>query len=68
MDEIFEITEFVQEEAGYGTDLIWGNCFDETLGDKISVTVIATGFEHNHKNKVKLDDNAEKIVVSLEDE
>lgn len=44
MDEIFEITEFVQEEAGYGTDLIWGNCFDESLGDKISVTVIATGF------------------------
>ena len=44
MDEIFEITEFVQEEAGYGTDLIWGNCYDETLGDKLSVTVIATGF------------------------
>ena len=44
MDEIFEITEFVQEEAGYGTDLIWGNCYDEDLGDKLSVTVIATGF------------------------
>lgn len=44
MDEIFEITEFVQEEAGYGTDLIWGNCYDESLGDKLSVTVIATGF------------------------
>ncbi|NJC25278.1 cell division protein FtsZ [Neolewinella antarctica] len=44
MDEIFEITEFVQEEAGYGTDLIWGNCFDENMGDKLSVTVIATGF------------------------
>lgn len=44
MDEIFEITEFVQEEAGYGTDLIWGNCYDENLGDKLSVTVIATGF------------------------
>lgn len=68
MDEIFEITEFVQEEAGYGTDLIWGNCYDESLGDKISVTVIATGFEHNHKNKVSLDETAEKIVVSLEDE
>ena len=46
MDEIFEITEFVQEEAGYGTDLIWGNCYDENLGDSISVTVIATGFDH----------------------
>ncbi len=45
MDEVFEITEFVQEAAGYGTDLIWGNCYDEALGEKIAVTVIATGFE-----------------------
>ncbi|MFZ1496817.1 MAG: cell division protein FtsZ [Saprospiraceae bacterium] len=50
MDEVFEITQFVQEEAGYGTNLIWGNCFDERLGDKISVTVIATGFEQAKKN------------------
>ncbi len=45
MDEVFEITEFVQEAAGYGTDLIWGNCYDESLGEKLTVTVIATGFE-----------------------
>jgi len=66
MDEIFEITEFVQEEAGYGTDLIWGNCFDESLGDKISVTVIATGFE----NKRKRVENAEpnRVVVNLDDD
>src|SRR5690606_36609399 len=31
MDEIFQITEYVQAEAGYGTDLIWGNCYDESL-------------------------------------
>lgn len=68
MDEIFEITEFVQEEAGYGTDLIWGNCYDESLGDKISVTVIATGFEHN-KKKVALEEKQEdKVVVSLDDD
>ncbi|MEM1324186.1 MAG: cell division protein FtsZ [Bacteroidota bacterium] len=67
MDEIFEITEFVQEEAGYGTDLIWGNCFDENLGDNISVTVIATGFEHKDP-KSKLNPEEEKIVVSLDDE
>jgi cell division protein FtsZ len=67
MDEIFEITEFVQEEAGYGTDLIWGNCFDETLGDKISVTVIATGFEHKHKQTVQSEKD-KKIIVSLDDE
>ena len=45
MDEVFEITGYVQEAAGHGTDLIWGNCHDESLGDKIAVTVIATGFE-----------------------
>lgn len=66
MDEIFEITEFVQEEAGYGTDLIWGNCFDEALGDKISVTVIATGFERNKFTQQKAGDD--RVVVSLDDE
>lgn len=68
MDEIFEITEFVQEEAGYGTDLIWGNCYDETLGDKLSVTVIATGFNHAPKNAVRQVPNADKIIVSLDDD
>ncbi len=45
MDEIFEITEFIQEEAGNETNLIWGNCYDERLGEKIAVTIIATGFD-----------------------
>lgn len=44
MDEIFEVTEFVQAEAGNDTNLIWGNCYDESLGEQICVTVIATGF------------------------
>ncbi len=44
MDEIFAITDFVQEEAG-DAQLIWGNCYDESLGDRLCVTVIATGFE-----------------------
>lgn len=68
MDEIFEITEFVQEEAGYGTDLIWGNCYDESLGEKISVTVIATGFEHSKKPSREKQPDNNRIVVSLDDE
>ena len=67
MDEIFEITEFVQEEAGYGTDLIWGNCFDESLGDKISVTVIATGFEHK-RTRIEKEEREQRIVVHLDDD
>lgn len=65
MDEIFEITEFVQEEAGFGTDLIWGNCYDETLGEQLSVTVIATGFEETKPTAVKTG-NA-KIKIPLDD-
>jgi cell division protein FtsZ len=67
MDEIFEITEFVQEEAGYGTDLIWGNCYDESLGEKISVTVIATGFKHRNLDGIREEQNRRK-VVSLDEE
>lgn len=44
MNEIAEITDFIQENAGYGADVIWGTCRDESLGEGISVTVIATGF------------------------
>ena len=68
MDEIFEITEFVQEEAGYGTDLIWGNCFDENLGEQIMVTLIATGFDQNKANKQHVAGKQEKIVVHLDDD
>lgn len=67
MDEIFEITEFVQEEAGYGTDLIWGNCYDESLGDAISVTIIATGFERNQIT-LRETQNEQRIVVHLDEE
>ena len=45
LDEIGEINDYVQEMAGSDTDIIWGNCNDETLGESIRVTVIATGFE-----------------------
>jgi cell division protein FtsZ len=48
MDEIGEIMEYVQEAAG-STDIILGACDDATLGDKLSVTIIATGFEVGKK-------------------
>lgn len=68
MDEIFEITEYVQEEAGHGTDLIWGNCFDEELGEKISVTVIATGFHGNKKETLVRTETNEKKTVTTQQE
>ncbi len=66
MDEIGEITEHVQEEAGYGTDLIWGNCKDESLGEKLMITLIATGFREGSSKKKEAE--PEKVKVALESE
>jgi cell division protein FtsZ len=45
MDEIGDITDFIQDQAGLTADIIWGNCYEEKLGEKLSVTIIATGFK-----------------------
>lgn len=62
MDEIAEITEFVQEAAGNDCDIIWGNCNDESLGDQIMVTVIATGFETEEQRSARLKSQNVKIT------
>lgn len=49
LDEVMEITDYIQHEAGSGADIIWGNGTDEALGDKISITLIATGFDSKSK-------------------
>ena len=61
MDEITEITDFIQDEAGSTADVIWGHGYDETLGDKLSVTVIATGFKSTPETGTVIDrDNQPK--------
>ncbi|MEI8112681.1 MAG: cell division protein FtsZ [Bacteroidia bacterium] len=47
MGEIGEIIDYLQEEAGMDATIIWGNGTDHKLGDQISVTIIATGFDVN---------------------
>ena len=66
MDEIGEITEYIQDEAGNDTHLIWGNCNDESLGDKLSITIIATGFDETAKRIEKK--NKEAVKVHLDDD
>jgi cell division protein FtsZ len=44
MDEISEITDHIQEQAGSTAEVIWGYGQDESLGEDVCVTVIATGF------------------------
>ncbi len=61
MDEISQITSYIQEEAGIETNIIWGHCSDETLEDKLMITLIATGFEGKSQAQ------EEKIIVSLTD-
>ncbi len=45
--EIGEIIETLQERAGQEAEIIWGNGYDESLDDRISVTILATGFITN---------------------
>jgi len=63
MDEVSIITDYIQEEAGLAADLIWGNCVDESLGDKISVTIIATGFQT--KDEREKEHTSKKIISML---
>jgi len=51
MDEVSEITDYIQEKTKNSAEVIWGNGIDETLEDNISVTIIATGFDEQHKRK-----------------
>jgi len=66
MDEVSEITDYIQNQAGLTADIIWGNCYDESLGDKISVTLIATGFQTKEEKFSKATPNAEKKVIPLQ--
>ncbi len=65
MDEVSEITDYIQNQAGLTADIIWGNCYDETLGDKISVTLIATGFQTKTERIEKMGTVTEKKVIPL---
>jgi len=61
IDEIDEISDYIRSACGQDTDMIFGTCDDEALGEKISVTVIATGFEE----KEMMTDPAKKEKVFL---
>lgn len=53
MEEFEQISSYIQNESGLSAELILGTSFDESLGNKISVTLIATGFESKpRENKV----------------
>lgn len=69
MDEISQITDYIQDEAGLSADIIWGTGRDEELGDNISITLIATGFEANKTiGGIQTEKKKEKVVHNLKEE
>lgn len=66
MDEITQITDYIQDEAGSTADVIWGHGYDPSLGDKLCVTLIATGFKTSPITGFER--APEKIVRPLEPE
>ncbi|MFN6037209.1 MAG: cell division protein FtsZ [Bacteroidota bacterium] len=67
MDEFGEITDYLQEESGYTAELITGYGIDESLGDQVSVTIIATGFSQKNTGYEPVQQN-ERIINHLHDE
>lgn len=68
MDEVTDITDFIQEKTKSTGDIIWGNGFDSSLEDKISVTLIATGFDEEHKQKDPQPPTGVKVIDLYDDQ
>lgn len=66
MDEITEITDYIQDAAGATADVIWGHGFDASLGEKLSITLIATGFSSTPITG--FEKAPERTIVSLEED
>jgi cell division protein FtsZ len=67
IDEIGEINDHIQSQAGHSANIIMGVGEDESLGDAISVTVIATGFNAEQQNEI-VNTETKKIIHTLEDD
>ncbi|MBV1922418.1 MAG: cell division protein FtsZ [Flavobacteriaceae bacterium] len=67
IDEIGEISDYIQTEAGNVANIIMGVGEDESLEEAISITVIATGFNVEQQNDI-VNTEAKKIIHTLEEE
>lgn len=67
IDEIGEINEYIQEEAGNNTNIIMGVGEDLSLGDEIAVTIIATGFNNEQQQEI-VNSEVKKIIHTLEED
>ncbi|MGB0897514.1 MAG: cell division protein FtsZ, partial [Flavobacteriaceae bacterium] len=67
IDEIGEINDHIQMEAGHGANIIMGVGEDESLEESISVTIIATGFDLDQQHEIS-NTEQKKVVHALEDD
>ncbi len=68
MDEVNLVNEYVQEMAGNSADLIHGIAVDPSLGDALTVTVVATGFKTSSIPELNMNKGDDKIRVSIGDD
>jgi len=69
MDEVGEITDYVQDVVGDGASIIWGTGNDDALGKQVCVTIIATGFVSEQLIEHRVKKNQDKITrFSLDEE
>ena len=67
IDEIGEINDHIQEQAGHGANIIMGVGDDSTLEESISVTIIATGFNIDQQDEIS-NTEPQKVVHNLEED
>ncbi len=71
LDETTTIIQYIQQAAGDDADIIFGTVYDEAMGDKISVTVIATGFDKTKRTFAEAEtaeEDSRTLTISLETE
>jgi cell division protein FtsZ len=66
IDEIGEINDHIQNEAGHGANIIMGVGEDESLQESIAVTIIATGFDIDQQNEIS-NTETKKVIHALEE-
>lgn len=62
MDDVGQVTDYVQEMVGQSASMIWGTGIDERLTDEVVVTIIATGFAYSNMVEPKPDVPGKKVT------
>jgi cell division protein FtsZ len=67
MIETNDASDFIYQQVGEDAEIIWGTAIDETMGDKVSVTVIATGIIPVNKTsyKFKYAENKDRLAEKI---